>query len=70
MNIPKAYSKVTYGRMTENTIEGWQTIKWKDDRKYNGRMTDKPMAESHSTGSHFYQTLTFEIWKEFEDTKE
>jgi hypothetical protein len=35
VNIPKAYSKVTYGRMTENTMEGWQTIQWRDDRQYN-----------------------------------
>jgi len=25
-------------------------------------MTDNTMAESHSTRSHFYQTLTSELW--------
>jgi hypothetical protein len=34
-------------------VEGWQTIQWSDDRKYNGRMTENTMAESHSTGGHF-----------------
>jgi hypothetical protein len=33
-------------------------------------MTDKTMAESYSTGSHFYQTLTFGLWEVFGDTKE
>ena len=59
-------------------MEGWQKIQWKDDRQYNGGMTDNTMegwqtntmAESHSTGSHFYQTLTFELLEEFGDPKE
>jgi hypothetical protein len=42
-------------------MEGLQTKQWSDDIQYNGRMTDNIMAVSHSTGSHFYQTLTFEL---------
>jgi hypothetical protein len=36
-------------------------IQWRDDRQCNGSMTDNTMEESHSTGNHFYQTLTFEL---------
>ena len=60
VNIPKAYSKVTYGRMKENTMEGLQTIKWRDDRQCKGRMTNNTMAESHCTGNHFNQYVNFD----------